>query len=195
MDRLIVLYKLFDKYISFSGLKYRKSLKVTLIQYSLFNILNMLSYTSLWNQLRYYFLKTLIFYFIFSLWQLYDKLKEDPPAPRNLPPIAGKIAWARQLTRRIRDPMNYFEKRPSTIKKREHFKIIHQFNKVAQILLQFEILYFEAWATDVAAIKTGRMFLFSRILQCNTDIFFCRKSISLTQLNSIIFWTLNHTKI
>jgi len=39
--------------------------------------------------------------------------------------------------------------------KKEHYRIIYQFNKVAQILLQFEILYFDAWSTDVGAIKTG----------------------------------------
>ena len=89
------------------------------------------------------------------LFQLYDKYKEDPPVPRDQPPIAGKIAWVRQLTRRIRDPMNYFEKRPQTIFKKDAVKIVHQFNKVAQILLQFEMLYFEAWSTDVYAIKTG----------------------------------------
>eukprot|EP00111_Clytia_hemisphaerica_P005698 TCONS_00016530-protein len=92
---------------------------------------------------------------VIKVGRLYDKCKEDPPTPRNLPPIAGKIAWARQLTRRIRDPMNYFEKRLATIRKKEHNKIIHQFNKCAQIILQFEMLYFDAWCEDVSAIKTG----------------------------------------
>ena len=108
--------------------------------------------------------------------QLYDKCKEDPPAPRNLPPIAGKIAWARQLTRRIRDPMNYFEQRPSTLRKKEHYKIIHQFNKVAQILLQFEMLYFDAWSEDVAAIMTGTItsFLYFKIVENNVSFNVCR---------------------
>ena len=51
--------------------------------------------------------------------------------------------------------MNYFEKRLATIRKKEHNKIIHQFNKCAQIILQFEMLYFDAWCEDVSAIKTG----------------------------------------
>lgn len=37
--------------------------------------------------------------------RLYQKQKDNPPLNRNMPPIAGKIAWARQLYRQIRDPM------------------------------------------------------------------------------------------
>lgn len=37
--------------------------------------------------------------------QIYQTEKTDPSAPRNLPPIAGRIAWARQLFRRIEAPM------------------------------------------------------------------------------------------
>ena len=86
---------------------------------------------------------------------MYEKHKIEPPVPRGHPPIAGKVAWSRQLTRRIRDPMNYFEQRPETIKKKESFKVIHEFNKVAQVLLRYEMVYTEFWAENVAAIKTG----------------------------------------
>lgn len=37
--------------------------------------------------------------------KLYQKQKNDPPCGRVLPPIAGKIAWARQLFRKIEQPM------------------------------------------------------------------------------------------
>lgn len=29
--------------------------------------------------------------------QLYEKQMHDPPLPRNMPPVAGNIAWARHL--------------------------------------------------------------------------------------------------
>ena len=33
--------------------------------------------------------------------KLYQRNKTDPPIARDLPPVAGKITWARQLFRRI----------------------------------------------------------------------------------------------
>ena len=35
----------------------------------------------------------------------YEKHKAAPPLPRNAPPVAGNIQWARQLLRRIEAPM------------------------------------------------------------------------------------------
>ena len=37
--------------------------------------------------------------------KLYQRQKNDPPCARMLPPISGKIAWARQLFRKIEQPM------------------------------------------------------------------------------------------
>ena len=48
--------------------------------------------------------------------KLYQKQKNEPVTPRNLPPIAGKIAWARQLYRRIEAPMKVFKKKPEILK-------------------------------------------------------------------------------
>ncbi|XP_048452578.1 dynein axonemal heavy chain 8-like [Rhincodon typus] len=38
----------------------------------------------------------------------YQINKEDPPLARNMPPIAGKILWVRQLFKRIHEPIDYF---------------------------------------------------------------------------------------
>lgn len=40
--------------------------------------------------------------------QLYMNCKERPPIPRNMPPVAGKIAWIRQLLHKIEYPMLIF---------------------------------------------------------------------------------------
>lgn len=37
--------------------------------------------------------------------KLYERHKLAPPLPRNAPPVAGNIMWARQLLRRIELPM------------------------------------------------------------------------------------------
>jgi len=50
---------------------------------------------------------------------IYQTEKSSPTAPRNLPPIAGRIAWARQLFRRIEAPMKMFKKNPDVLKVRQ----------------------------------------------------------------------------
>lgn len=45
---------------------------------------------------------------ILFLLQLYQIQKDDPPLARNMPPVAGKILWVRQLFRRINEPIDYF---------------------------------------------------------------------------------------
>lgn len=51
-----------------------------------------------------------------SIRKLYQKSKQDPMIPRNLPPVAGKIAWARQLYRKIEGPMKVFKTKPEILK-------------------------------------------------------------------------------
>lgn len=41
--------------------------------------------------------------------QLYQIHREDPPLARNMPPIAGKVLWIRQLYRSIQEPIHYIE--------------------------------------------------------------------------------------
>jgi len=47
---------------------------------------------------------------------VYQTERASPNTPRNLPPIAGRIAWARQLFRRIEAPMKVFKKNPDILK-------------------------------------------------------------------------------
>lgn len=41
--------------------------------------------------------------------QLYQMHREDPPLARNMPPVAGRIVWVRQLYRRIEEPIDYIQ--------------------------------------------------------------------------------------
>ena len=36
----------------------------------------------------------------------FHEQKDEPPIPRNLPPIAGKLTWCRGILERIQQPMN-----------------------------------------------------------------------------------------
>ena len=71
--------------------------------------------------------------------RLYEKNKTDPVLPRNLPPISGRIAWSRQLYRRISAPIKQFSKRPELLKNDEGKQIVRNYNKLSQVLLEYEV--------------------------------------------------------
>ncbi|XP_074644897.1 dynein axonemal heavy chain 5-like [Tubulanus polymorphus] len=88
--------------------------------------------------------------------KIYQKNKADPPVARDLPPIAGKIAWARQLFRRIQEPMDMFQQQvPNILQGSDARKLIKNYNKLAKVLLEFEILYHRGWLRQVDACKSG----------------------------------------
>ena len=41
--------------------------------------------------------------------RLYERQKSQPPMLRNAPPVTGNILWAKQLLRRIEEPMKRFK--------------------------------------------------------------------------------------
>ncbi|XP_048363840.1 dynein axonemal heavy chain 5 [Sphaerodactylus townsendi] len=87
--------------------------------------------------------------------KLYTKQKNDPPMARNLPPVAGKILWARQLFHRIQEPMNHFQQRPTVLQTAEAKSIIRNYNRVAKVLLEFEVVYHQGWLQQVELTKEG----------------------------------------
>ncbi|EDO35603.1 predicted protein [Nematostella vectensis] len=90
-----------------------------------------------------------------TIQKIYQRHKTDPPVARDLPPIAGKIAWARQMYRRIQEPMIMFQKYPSILQTSDARKIIKNYNKLSKVLLEFELLYHQAWVKQVEVIKSG----------------------------------------
>jgi dynein heavy chain len=87
--------------------------------------------------------------------QLYEKFKHAPPTARNIPPVAGNIAWARHLLRKIEEPMQKFQGNASVLSSKESKKIIRSYNKVARTLIAFEYLWYEAWCASIDAAKAG----------------------------------------
>ena len=86
---------------------------------------------------------------------LYEKHKQAPPFPRNMPPVAGNISWCRHLLKRIEDPMKEFEKNPNLLAAREGKKIVKMYNKVARTLVAFEYLWFKAWCESIETSTAG----------------------------------------
>ncbi|VCW97153.1 unnamed protein product, partial [Gulo gulo] len=87
--------------------------------------------------------------------KLYTKQKCDPPLARDQPPIAGKILWARQLFHRIQQPMQLFQQHPTVLQTPEAKPVIRSYNRVARVLLEFEVLYHRAWLQQIEEIHRG----------------------------------------
>ncbi|KAM4028219.1 dynein axonemal heavy chain 5-like [Anomaloglossus baeobatrachus] len=87
--------------------------------------------------------------------KLYQKHKDSPPTPRNVPPITGKIMWARQLYRKIDQPMRFLKLKIDLLQGIEMKKIIRSYNKMAAVLMEFELLYYRGWCKCVEIAKTG----------------------------------------
>ena len=71
----------------------------------------------------------------------YQKLKDNPPIPRNMPPISGRIAWARQLYEVIDKPMQLLGTQKHIVNTAEGRKIVKNFNRMAAVLVEFEVLF------------------------------------------------------
>lgn len=86
--------------------------------------------------------------------QIYEKFRKRPPLPRNAPPVAGNIAWARQLLRKVEEPMKLFQQ-TSAIRTKDARRIIKMYNKLAVALVQFERLWYEKWLDVVRTSRDG----------------------------------------
>uniref|UniRef100_A0A8D0G5C6 Dynein axonemal heavy chain 8 n=1 Tax=Sphenodon punctatus TaxID=8508 RepID=A0A8D0G5C6_SPHPU len=85
--------------------------------------------------------------------KLYQAQKDDPPLARNMPPVAGKILWVRQLFRRISEPINYFYKNSDILTSPEGKAVVRSFNKISYVLVEFEVLYHTAWVKEIAQLQ------------------------------------------
>ncbi|XP_078399004.1 dynein axonemal heavy chain 8-like [Cetorhinus maximus] len=83
----------------------------------------------------------------------YQICKENPPLARNMPPIAGKILWVRQLFRRIFEPIDYFYKNSDILKSPQGMSIVRMYNKVAYVLVKFEVLHHKAWTKEISTVQ------------------------------------------
>jgi dynein heavy chain len=87
--------------------------------------------------------------------RIYQKSKEEPSIGRDLPPMAGRIVWARQLYRRITHPISVFEQNGTILHYSEAKKIIRSYNKVAAVLIEYELLYYRTWVRQCEIVTTG----------------------------------------
>ncbi|XP_033984034.1 dynein heavy chain 5, axonemal isoform X2 [Trematomus bernacchii] len=87
--------------------------------------------------------------------RIYMKQKLEPPIGRDMPLVAGRIMWARQLSSRIQGPMDLFQQHPGVLSTPEAKRVIRNFNRVAMVLLEFEMLYHHSWMQKMEVARVG----------------------------------------
>ncbi|KAI9141404.1 dynein heavy chain and region D6 of dynein motor-domain-containing protein [Paraphysoderma sedebokerense] len=87
--------------------------------------------------------------------RLYQRYKDNPPVPRDTPPAAGAISWSRQLYRRIESPMKFFKEKTGILNSPDVKRHIRNYNKLARALIEFEMLWYQAWINSVDQAKAG----------------------------------------
>ena len=85
----------------------------------------------------------------------YNENKENPPISRNLPPISGKIAWARQLYRRISGPVEVFQKNTELMALPETKKAIKKYNRLARVLVEYELIFVQVRGWEMYYVTKG----------------------------------------
>ncbi|KOX80134.1 Dynein heavy chain 8, axonemal [Melipona quadrifasciata] len=75
----------------------------------------------------------------------YNEDRSDPPIPRNVPPIAGRILWIRQLFRRIETPMEIYKKCRRVITHDHMQRCIRIYNALISVFIHYEMIYHKAW--------------------------------------------------
>ncbi|XP_029955923.1 dynein heavy chain 5, axonemal [Salarias fasciatus] len=82
----------------------------------------------------------------------YQKQRETPPIGRDLPPVAGRVLWSRQLFRKVEAPMLILKKKLDVLKGPEMTKVIHSYNRMAVVLLHYELLHIQAWSQAAESV-------------------------------------------
>ncbi|KAB7505780.1 Dynein heavy chain 5, axonemal [Armadillidium nasatum] len=78
--------------------------------------------------------------------KLYNRLSENPPPIQGLPPISGKIQWARGLFKHMEEPMMFFKDHPDLLHKYPEGKeALRRYNRIGRTLVLYEIAYYDMW--------------------------------------------------
>ncbi|XP_064087416.1 LOW QUALITY PROTEIN: dynein axonemal heavy chain 5-like [Macrobrachium nipponense] len=77
--------------------------------------------------------------------KIYNRQCESPPQLRGLPPVAGKIQWARSLFLHLEEPMMFFKEHPVLLKIPEGKEAVRKSNRIGKLLFQYELAYYDAW--------------------------------------------------
>lgn len=75
----------------------------------------------------------------------YNEDRSNTPIPRNVPPIAGRILWIRQLFRRIETSMEIYKECKRVIIHDHMQRCIRIYNALITVFIHYEMIYHKAW--------------------------------------------------
>jgi dynein heavy chain len=91
-----------------------------------------------------------------SVQDVYDREKFNPPVPRNVSPVTGKVLWSRHLLTRVEGPMIRFQSCKNLLgSKEDSRRIIRVYNKIAKTLIQYETMWVGAWCLSIDSCRDG----------------------------------------
>lgn len=62
-----------------------------------------------------------------------------------MPPLSGKILWARQLLRHIEEIMERLKVKKSVLLTAQGKAVVRKYNKMALVLTEYEIVHYQSW--------------------------------------------------
>jgi len=68
---------------------------------------------------------------------------------RNAPQVGGAIGWARQLLRKIEEPMRVFRICKAVSGVREYGRVVKRYNQLGKALTTYESLWMSQWKQNV----------------------------------------------
>ncbi|XP_044594901.1 dynein axonemal heavy chain 8 [Cotesia glomerata] len=107
----------------------------------------------LWIDRKYLELVTVYQQEVEAIRDRYNEDRSSPPLPRNIPPVAARILWIRQLYRRIEMPMDIFKKRQRVITHERMQKCIKIYNSLVRVFVHYEIIYHKAWFDSAEVVR------------------------------------------
>ncbi|XP_066278010.1 uncharacterized protein [Branchiostoma lanceolatum] len=87
--------------------------------------------------------------------QKYEREKDEPPIPRNAPPVAGSIFWCRKLLTTIEDPMKVFRDTKAITHLKDFQRVVKLYNRIATTLVTFETLWLQQWKAYIDGARNG----------------------------------------
>ncbi|XP_067209496.1 dynein axonemal heavy chain 8 [Linepithema humile] len=83
----------------------------------------------------------------------YNEDRSHPCLSRNIPPIAARILWIRQLSKRIEVPMSMFKSHQKVIAHESMQKCIKMYNALISVFIHYELIYHKAWYDSADIVR------------------------------------------
>uniref|UniRef100_T1J281 AAA+ ATPase domain-containing protein n=1 Tax=Strigamia maritima TaxID=126957 RepID=T1J281_STRMM len=84
---------------------------------------------------------------------IYEAHKKSPPLAHDVSPCGGRILWCRQLLRHIEQKMDDASAHGGLIKYPKAKKVISLYNKIAKVLVQYEMDTHQAWFEEMDQVQ------------------------------------------